>query len=580
MFYPYLEEMKTSRKIIDQFHGYNHNLKISDGEFYDMENMTSASYPVLSPRQKRGVYARPENALGLIDKDALCYIDGRDFVINGKRIDMGLSSEVPKSMVSMGAYVIIMPDKKYINTQDFTDFGNIEAQFSTTDGQSVSFGLCKPDGDSYESYVVSSSEPLEPENNALWLDTSSDPHSLKQWSASAGMWVTIATTYIKISATGIGKSFEVYDGVEISGVTEKLPDLNGSFVIMGKEDDFIVVTGILDYVETQTTPVTVKRQMPLMDFIIESGNRLWGCRYGVAHNGNVVNEIYASKLGDFKNWNCFMGISTDSYAASVGSDGMFTGAANHNGFPIFFKENCIHKIYGTQPSSYQIQNTIARGVQQGCHKSLAIVNEILYYKTRQGICVYDGSFPVEISQQFGEERYSDAVGGGHGNKYYISMKDSGGKPNLFVYDSQKRLWHREDATEVLDFCSSDDEMYFIDKKDGAIKTILGSGSEQEASVPWMVETGLIGTNSPDRKYVSRVTVRMSLDIGTEVSFFIQYDSADEWVPLLNMTGTSLRSFAIPLRPRRCDHFRLRISGEGEAKILSLAKTIETGSDVF
>ena len=57
MFYPYLEEMKTSRKIIDQFHGYNHNLKISDGEFYDMENMTSASYPVLSPRQKRGVYA-------------------------------------------------------------------------------------------------------------------------------------------------------------------------------------------------------------------------------------------------------------------------------------------------------------------------------------------------------------------------------------------------------------------------------------------------------------------------------------------------------------------------------------------
>lgn len=581
MNYPYLTELKTNRKMTDNFRGYNHNLKIAKNEFFDMKNMSSVSFPLLSPRGKRGIFSQPEKAAGLIAKDALCYIDGTDFVINEYRVNMGLSDELPKQMVSMGAYVIIMPDKKYINTQDLSDFGNIEASFSSGEGQTVSFELCRENGEAYSNATVSATEPLSPENLALWIDTSEEPHTLKQYSESAGIWMAIATTYIKITAPGIGKNFEQYDGVFISGVTgESLSELNGSFVLFGKGDDYIVVTGILDSVFTQTSPITVKRQMPLMDFITESGNRIWGCRYGVALNGETVNEIYASKLGDFKNWNCFMGISTDSYAASVGSDGMFTGAVTHNGFPIFFKEDCLHKIYGTEPSNFQIQNTIARGVQQGSGRSLAIVNEVLYYKTKNGVCAYDGSFPIEISQQFGEEHYSQAVGGGHGNKYYISMKDSEEKANLFVFDTSKKLWHREDETDVLDFCSCGDEMYFIDKKDGFIKTVFGSGIEERDPVSWMVETGVLSTDSPDRKYISRLAIRMSLEIGSDVSFFIQYDSQGEWVPLSSMTGTSLRSFSVPLRPKRCDHFRLRIIGEGEAKIFSIAEVIEEGSDLF
>jgi hypothetical protein len=583
MNYPYLNEMKTKRRIIDNFRGYNHNLKIARNEFFDMKNMTSASFPLLSPRDRRGIYASPEKTRGLIAKDALCYVDGSKFVMNEYEIDMGLSDETPKRLVSMGAYVIIFPDKKYINTKDITDFGNIEAEYSSAEGQNVSFELCRVDGSAYKDVVVSSSEPSTPVNLDLWIDTSSEPHTLKQYSEASGIWVSIATTYIKISAPGIGKAFETYDGVNISGVeNENLKDLNASIVIQDKGDDFIVVTGLLDAggVVTQTSPITIKRELPLMDFVTEANNRLWGCRYGVARNGKVVNEIYASKLGDFKNWNCFSGISTDSYAASVGSDGQFTGAVTHNGYPIFFKEDCIHKIYGTEPSNFQIQNTIARGVQKGSSDSLAIVNEVLYYKTKNGICAFDGSFPVEISEQFGEEKYFEAVGGAHGNKYYVSMKDSEGKANFFVFDTAKKLWHREDETDVLDFCSCNNELYFIDKKDGKIKTVFGSGSEESEPVEWMVETGVLSTDSPDKKYISRLTVRMSLEIGSDVSFFVQYDSAGAWVPLASMTGTSLRSFAIPLRPKRCDHFRLRIVGEGEAKIFSFAETIEEGSDMF
>lgn len=591
MRYPTLSDLKTSREWLDVFKGYNHNLRIGEGEFYDMKNLSSDNYPILSPRPKRGIYASPTTPQGMVAKDALCYVDGGDFVINEYHIPMGLNTEyddtgkvIPKNLISMGAYVIIMPDKKYINTADYSDKGDIEA--SVTTSGTVSFELCKVDGVGYENVKKQATAPeiteemeANPTTIPLWLDTSSTPHSLKLYSVTQSMWSAIATTYIKISATGIGIPFSVNDGITISGVeSEALSDLNASMVIWAKGDNYIVVTGIIDQVTTQETAIKITRRMPHMDFIIESENRLWGCRYGPAINGEIVNEIYACKLGDFKNWNCFMGISSDSYVASLGTDGQFTGAITHLGYPLFFKENFVHKVYGNYPANYQIQTTACRGVQKGCERSLSIVNEILYYKARSGICSYDGSLPVEMSSALGEVNYNNAVAGTLGNKYYISMSDAEDRYHLFVYDSLKGMWHREDDTEALCFCNCRGDLYYIDYADNQIKTVRGTGVAETEPIKWEAVTGIIGTNSPDKKYISRMDVRMSLEAGAKVSFFIEYDSSGEWEYLFAMDGVKLQTFAVPIKPQRCDHMRLKIIGNGDAKIFSICKTIEQGSD--
>lgn len=588
---PILQEMNASREWLDVFRGYNHNLKIGDGEFYEMTNLTSDHYPILSPRSKRGTYKTPTDPQGLVAKDALCYIDGSKFVINEYPVEMGLEVNtddegkiIPKTLISMGAYVIIMPDRKYINTANYADFGNIDATV-TTSGQ-VRFELCKVDGVAYENTVARPTAPeitseMEADHSKipLWIDNSSVPHTLKQYSTTTDMWNAIATTYIKISATGIGKPFEVNDGVTITGVeSEALADLNASIIILAKGDNYIVVTGILDQVTTQDKAITVERRMPEMDFIIESGNRLWGCRYG-EQGDKIVNEIYASKLGDFKNWTCFMGVSTDSYAVSLGTDGQFTGAITHLGYPIFFKENFMHKVYGNYPANFQIQTTACRGVQKGCGKSLAIVNEVLYYKARTGICAYDGSLPQEISQALGDMAYSKAVAGVLGNKYYVSMRDVTGKYHLFVYDTLRGMWHREDGTEAIDFCSCRGDLYYIDWADNQIKSVKGDGVAENKVIEWEAVTGVIGTDSPDKKYISRLDVRMMLDVGTRVHFYVEYDSVGEWKHLFSMNGVTLQTFAVPIRPQRCDHLRLKIVGEGDAKIYSICKTIEWGSDM-
>ena len=601
MRYPKLREMKSSRQMVDTFKGYNHNLRIGDGEFFDMKNMTSDHYPVLSPRGKRGVYASPANPTGLIAKDALCYVDGTEFVMNEHRVDMGLNDE-PKQLVSMCAYVIIMPDKKYINTQDLTDFGNIEAFYPGIEGQAVTatYEMCNMSGTAYTGAIKSASAPEEPTNMQLWIDTSSTPHALKQYSETSSVWTQIPTTYVKISAPNIAQNFSQYDAVKISGFPN-LPEmdaiLSSQFAEMdgvvyplweahhdpGNDEraegtnDFIVIVGLLDEAVTCESYLRIERTMPIMDFVIESGNRLYGCRYGTAANGEVVNEIYASKLGDFKNWNCFMQISTDSWVQGVGTDGQFTGAITHMGYPLFFKENCVHKVYGNYPSNFQVQTTACRGVQKDCAKSMAIVNETLFYKARSGVCAYDGSLPTEVSYCFGNEAYNEAVGGSHGNKYYISMKDMDGEYNLFVYDISKGMWHKEDDLKVDSFCSCRGEMYAI--SGGKIITMLGSGDPGERNVEWMVETGEIGISSPDMKYVSRVTLRMAMDIDAEVGIYAQYDFSDEWELQCVLRSTNLRSFSIPIRPKRCDHMKLRIEGVGGVKIYSITKTIEQGSEL-
>ena len=591
MRHPKLREMDSSRKMVDTFGGYNHNLRVPDGEFYDMKNMTSDYYPVLSPRKNRGVYATPSSPNGLISKDSLCYVDGKYFVMNEYRVDMGLNAQ-PKQLVSMGAYVIIMPDKKYINTKDLTDFGSIEAEVKTQ--AAVSFTLCKLDGTDYGADIPTQ-EPEEPANMDMWIDISTEPHSLKQWSESSGMWVTVPTTYVKIASPNIGSPFEKYDGITISGLKDvalednvsgniienssDLAALEGAAVVWEKGDDYIVVVGILDAVRTIKNQITISRRMPIMDFVVESGNRLWGCRYGEDANGDVVNEIYASKLGDFKNWSCYMGLSTDSYVASCGTDGQFTGAITHLGYPLFFKENCVHKVYGNYPANFQIQDTACRGVQRECHGSLAIVNETLYYKARSGICAFDGSLPVEASYALGSEVYAKAVGGAINNKYYVSMQDVREQWHLFVYDTAKRMWHKEDNLHAAAFCACKGELYCVDDDAKNIITMLGSGEKDAAPVKWEFETGNLGITTPDMKYLSRLNLRLALDKGSKLDIYAQYDLSDEWLHICTMFGTDLRSFNVPIRPRRTDHFKLRFVGEGEAKLYSMTKTIEQGSDL-
>lgn len=593
-FYPTLRETYTEQQMVDVFQGYNHNLKIGDGEFFDMKNLTSSYHPLLANRGARGLVAELDMPSAVLGKSKLAYIDGNKLIYGGQDISTYINAAgftistdgnmLPKQLISMGAYIVIYPDKLYINTENYTDCGSIEAYFTSTEGADVKYVLCKQDGSEYPEPTINASAPTEPSNGALWIDTSASIHVLKQYSEASSMWVDIPTVYTKIQYTGIGKQFKKLDGVTISGCVgdennqAQIDQLNGSKILYSCSDNAIVVVGLLDQAYTQTTgTITVKRTMPDLDFITEAENRLWGCKYGLV-NGETVNEIYCCALGDFKNWNQFLGIATDSYVASVGTDGPWTGAVTHLGYPIFFKENCLHKVYISSKGAHQIMDTACRGVQNGSHHSLAVVNETLYYKSVTDVMVYDGSLPVSVSGQFGTERYYDAVAGTLGDKYYISMRDKDKKWNLFVYDTLKGFWHKEDNTHVLQFARCNGELYYINSDDRTLMCVGASVGEPEKTVEWMAMTGLMGYTTIEHKYISRFNLRMKLPPGSKMDIYIQYDSEEIWNHVGHIEGTGTKTFMIPVRPRRCDHFQIKMEGKGDVRIYSFAKVLERGSD--
>ena len=608
-----IPEIQKSLEMTTTFSGYNHADVIADGEMYDTKNLSGDLYPVLSTRKKRGVTSYDVSGQASValtavhGRDQLVMIRGTEVFYNFVKVSgLAVSADsgmLPKKIVSMGAYVCIWPDKVYFNTVDVSDYGGMERRF-TIAGDSVQAILCRGDGTDYDMTTISTgtTPPETPGNGDLWLDQSGDNDVLRQYSSLLNEWEEVPTVYVKISGTGIGNGLKEYDTIDIAGI--EAPDtagdrtkaqaqsLNGSKIVYFAGTDYIVVEGLLNNAlsELKDNTVSVNRTVPDLDYVCESNNRLWGCKYGL-ENGAVVNEIRACKLGDFRNWQCFMGLSTDSYTASIGTDGKWTGAISQRGYPVFFKENFIHRVSGTTPSSFSIQTTAARGVQDGSWRSLCVVNEAIYYKARDGVMMYDGNMPVSVSENLGGILYSDARAGNLHEKYYISMKDAGNHWNLFTYDTKRGTWYREDDFKALQFGAVKDELYAIDEAHNTLVSMAGSTGTRESGITWEAVFGLSGVEYQPNQYgrmsradiagnhyLSRFDIRMYLEDGHEATLEIRYDNEEDWTEQGSIHGTAMKNFLLPVIPRRCDHLRFRMRGDGEMKIYSIARYLEVGAD--
>jgi len=591
---PYLPNLNASQQytlMTTQFLGYNANPVVNDGEMGDMVNLTSDAFPLLSVRRRRGIVQQLSAPAGMLAKDALAIADGSNLIYNGyivPGIELSTDEDMcPKQMVSMGAYLCIFPDKVYVNTQDLSDCGSMEARY-TTYGE-VTASMCRHDGTDYDmtDIVLADEAPSDPVNGMLWIDTSAATHVLKQYAATTAEWVQVVTSYVKLQGTGIGSAFNQYDGVKIYGaetenddIADQVDALNGDKILYACGDDYIVVVGFIDQATTLRSGITISRSVPTLDYVCESNNRLWGCRYGMA-DGKPVNEIYACKLGDFRNWYSYMGNATDSYAVTVGTDGKFTGAVTLRGYPTFFKEGCIHRISGSFPAQYQVTTTMCRGVQEGSERSLQVVGETLYYKGRTDVMQYDGSLPVSISAALGSKQYYEGVGGAYGSKYYLSMRDSDDVWGLFVWDGAKGLWHKEDDLHALAFTQVDDELYCINADTGELVAMNGTeGYPETDDLPWAAEFGTFGYEYEMQKYLSRFNIRLQMSPGAIARMWIQYDSDGVWHEQGELQASTLSTVMIPVIPRRCDHCKIKLTGLGHVRIFSIARVLEIGGDGY
>lgn len=605
----YLQPVETSVDMITSFGGYNHNISISDGEFYDMENLSSDKFPLVSVRGKRvsvpntSKSYNSSTADGTIDystmlitqNDGLYAFKSYNNTLSVFKFNestdvwdeqcqpITLTTTTLAYSLNMGAQIVIFPAKILYNTVTKT-LKPLEQTFTSN----FSIALTDHNGTAISSWTSSTTEPTSPDNGDYWLDTSDKDYVLKRYSEASGMWADVQA-YAKISvpntiegyATAFEGIFEEGDAISIPNSTAIRKAENQKYwVIYKKTSTYIMVPVMPSSTRTDSlSDATLSRTIPIFDYICESNNRLWACRYGNDGDGNTVNEIFACKLGDPTNWHYFANTSIDSYYLSLGVGGKFTGAINYQSTPVFFKEDSVHRIYGNYPANYQLKSITGYGVKDGSDKSIAELNDTVYYLSNSGITAYRGGVPVSLSEVFGAERYKDGIAASAGNKYYVSLKDSSNTRTLFVYDDRYGIWLKEDNLNVTEMFTHNTKI-FCKQTDGLVCLTDFAGIDSyEDKVKWAMDTGKIGFNTPYRKFVTRVTFRLRLKLNAMASVFVQYDSDGTWQHVTDIRPMGRpEAIAVPFTPRRCDHFNLMLKGEGEVEVISFTKFYEESSD--
>ena len=192
---------------------------------------------------------------------------------------------------------------------------------------------------------------------------------------------------------------------------------------------------------------------------------------------------------------------------------------------------------------------------------------------------YDGAMPYAVGEKLGRERYYEAVAGAYRDKYYINMRDTHMVWHVYVYDTVKGLWHKEDENCIQDMATTRGELVMARvSPEGTVLENVSNPEGTPEAFDWGVTFGVFGFSYENQKYLSRFNIRAQMSAGATMKMEIMYDSDGEWVDMGTMRCPVLRTFLLPIIPRRCDHCQVRLKGTGSIKLYSIARVFEQGGD--
>ena len=503
-------DVGKSQSEIVAMRGINYSDQIQDGDLRDSLSLSARRYPYITTRRAREKQAAYAAATALTAWGKLVVVEGTNLLYDGEIV--GQVSAGEKQFAVVNTRMVIWPDKVYLdmNSREVKDLG----------------------------------------------------------AKLTGSKATFTTKSMTVSGWGdLTHRFNPGDAITISGCTTQAAN-NKDVVIKSLTADTITVADNTFVSATEaSTSITLERKIPDMDFICESENRLWGC-------SNDTQTIYASSLGDPTNFNVFEGLSTDSYALAVGTEGEFTGCCKLTSSVLFWKETKLHKILGGYPAEYSLYTYDIEGLQKGCHKSLQVINEVLFYMGLHGVYAYTGGTPSLISGNFGDHEFSRAVAGNDGDSYYLSLSEGEGH-HLFVYETRAGIWVREDGTRAVDFARIGKSLYFLDDT-GAVW--LADSRQDDPHVEWLAQFAPFYETIQGRKTYSRLILRLELPKGSYLIAEVRTDGK-VWKECGKVVGREYDTVPLRIAINRCDKFEIRLRGKGPCTILSMLREFSVGSDV-
>lgn len=525
--------------------------------------------------------------------EGLCWTAGTKIYIGGKAVaDVVLQNTPRKQLLAMGKDLFIVPDGVLLHqTADGAWQAKQAGAVCASDGEKYSMGGCE--GGVRKKYAMPGNEtPTRPNDIYQWIDTSVSPAVLKDKNED-GEWVEQTHDSWYFIVSDVGQIFSVGDYVNITAPGKFYMD---NALIIEAGPNSIVVKGDIFAHLGEGSGVQIRKPFPAIDHAVVCGNRVWGCRYGENEDGEHINEIFCSALGDPLTWNRFGTGADDCYAASVGAPGAFTGAAVLYDDVVFFKENSVFCVSGTQPSDFRVAHNEGRGVRAGCERSIARLGGSIVYCGTDGVYRTNGSYTLRLCDGFPPTALENAVGGVIGEKYYLAAHRQNGDKCMFVFTAGRDTYHCEDNNfDVQYFVTQRNSLYMlcmptatliagislywmmifvsdVNAPDKYTNCLMTEGTTQEdygyapeTQLRWYALTNELDCGTRDTKCIREVTVRFELG---ESSLFCVEMRTDrgERRQLGRFTGKGLRRRTLHVNMLACETVQLYFYGHGPCTI--------------
>lgn len=585
------------------FGGINAKVGADSGEVLSLIDMTSDDYPILSTRPSRwlgdaytGTVLASEvvdGATAIVKKENINGADRYRFVYGQEECWLPSITEERARIVNVGDYILLFPFYMYYDLRAnratqmtgtefraaMDDNGNM-SKTVTINGEEHTF----KEGELF--YVTEDAEPSGTLNHVegLYKYNTGSAELLGEKINSVYNKVILDCSFTDSSITLNYKTtaeinlyrnyFRAGDAVKIEGcLTEEannktaiIREVSGN-TLKFYEGTFTLPSGQGTYTEKS---VTIARDIPEMDIVFVHHNRVWGAK---------GRNIYCSKQGDALVWSDYDSLADGSWWADTGTedtDGITGGCAYT--YPRFFSGDHIYTVYGDTPADFSINEVEAKGAAKGESESFAVVGGTLFYLSRCGFMAYTGGYPQKIDAELGPMRLKKALAAANEYKYYVQCWEWDGKTlgtrHVFVYDTTKGLWHEETTSaEIEGFMYAGDLTALYDGREYSMGRTykvpcVGGIYEQEEPFVGKVVFNDYTMDAVSKKQAKEIIIRH--EVGAYLTVKVYVDDVLDPSFTRTIPPGGKKTTRISGIPKRCDHWRLELSGEAPWKVWSIA----------
>ncbi len=376
--------------------------------------------------------------------------------------------------------------------------------------------------------------------------------------------------------------------------------INGHYRVKSVLGTILTVAG--SFPSSGTFSLRIIRVLPDLDGLCAVRNRLFGFK---------GHQVLVAEADNPANW--FAGDPDNADVAPVvlttGESTAFTACIPWQGVPVFFKANRICRLSGhfdgptLVTSSMSLTDMPAPGVMAGMASTLCELGGVLCYVGAAGVYSYSGTYPVRIGDPLCG--LTPLCGGTDGRTYMLSAADGEGHGRIYLFrpsgEAGGQGWYQEDSPSPVRFMlreplsASDGDISGLDlsagpvsirqTEDGRLWAMRSMGPSPakgtrttvaESTVTSVAEFGDERACEPEGMRLVSLYLRACGGAYTTLRVRIRYDDMPDWEEVTTLTGASrTRLYHIPLLPRRCHWYRLRLEMIGDWLVSGLWRDMET-----